>query len=559
MHRGRIALLLVPWVAAVWAGASGALPLGKAWSPTELIHLPGSAEPLLATQMDVDSAGSPLLTTHTSRWELLAWRDSDWVTSYVSDFGAFFWPAPVITPTLDHYLLWIGIPPNDIGIGSLLLSKAGPFSFTEPETIMTTLEQDSEYGVAVYGDRRWAVRIQQRFPVSTTFAVYTAISDTPGVWRVLPELGIDEFMCSIAPLDRDRAMVVYSGQSGLAWGMIEGRNWAQEGVLDNRPWATLHPRLRLRPSGGVWLAWTEESSIHVAHYADGAWTRDASVSAIHPDGQTFISAWCEASRDTAEEPILVWGDLGYGHTFRDVGCIAFPVDGGWSQGEEIPGSDGLYTSPSATRDRYGDVWTAWRRLHGYVFGTHTYTRATVSNPQIANDRGSVSLSCSLSEPSPGSHWAVLRTYADDPETTIGEVVADSSLLISWRDPSPPRDRVSYRLKRESLDSRFVWYGPPASWPPRHAARLQVSAAPVTASEPVLRLAVEGAARGPATLNIYDLQGRRVASCTVTLDSGPSRVGVRLPDSLLRMQSGVFFMVLSDAYASSAVAKVVVLR
>ncbi|HET7252016.1 MAG TPA: hypothetical protein VFI79_19395 [Gemmatimonadales bacterium] len=500
-----------------------------------------------------------MLTTATSRWDVLTWRDSSWMTSCVSDFRASYLPAPVITPGSDHYLLWIGTPTYDTGSDWLLLSKAGPFGFTEPETIMTALGQDSEYGVAVYGDRRWAVRVQQRFPASTTFAVYTAVSDTPGVWRMLPERGVDEFMCSIAPLDPNRAMVAYSGQSGLAWGVIEGRNWAQEGVLDNRPWATLHPRLRLRPSGGVWLAWTEESSIHVAHYADGVWTRDASVSASHPDGQTFISGWCEASRDTAEEPVLVWGDLGYGYTYRDVGCVAFPVRGGWSQGEEIPGSDGLYTSPSATRDRFGDVWTAWRRLHGYVFGAHTYTKATASNPQIANDRGSVSLTWTLSEPAPGSHWTVLRTYAGASEMPIGDIIPDSGLVLSWRDPSPPKDRVSYRLRRESLDSRCLWYGPAASWPPLHASRLQVSSACLTASEGILSLAVEGAARGQATLNIYDLQGRRVASCRVALDSGASRVGVSLPDSVLGMRSGVLFMALIDAGTSCAVAKVVILR
>src|SRR5207245_5319755 len=100
-----------------------------------------------------------------------------------------------------------------------------------------------------------------------------------------------------------------------------------------------HPRLRFRPSGGLWLLWTEGLRVHVSSYRDGQWSRGDSLICAHRPGETYWSAWCDASRDTAERPVLVWSDLGVGLTYREIACISFPTDSGWAPGEEIPGSE----------------------------------------------------------------------------------------------------------------------------------------------------------------------------------------------------------------------------
>ncbi len=409
---------------------------------------------------------------------------------------------------------------------------------------MLATDNDSEYSGAAASQRRWVARSDWVSP-DPGLTLRAAYSDTVGTWHELPRQGVDEDHCTMAPLSDHAAMLVYAGQSGLAWSMVEGEQWTRSGVLDPRPWAPLHPRFRFRPSGGLWLLWTESRWVHVSSYRDGQWQRGDSLQCVHPQG-TFVAGWCDASRDTAERPVLAWGDLGYGYTYRDVTCISVPTDSGWAPGEEVPGSDGGF-DPTVTRDRNGDVWVAWWLLReGGVYFAHTYVSATASDPQLSGEGPSLTVMWTLSEPAPGSEWVVLRSPGDGDFQAVARLRAGASREVSWTDTTAPAATLlRYRIRRESVDARYQWESGEAEWWPRSAVMsLRLLGANPAGEQTMLELS--GAEAGPLDVRLYDVQGRlalrrRPAASglgrdTLTLDFGPGAAAVA---------SGVYFVRVSD--------------
>ena len=215
--------------------------------------------------------------------------------------------------------------------------------------------------------------------------------------------------------------------------------------------------------GGLWLLWTERHWVHVSCYRDGRWSRGDSLVSTHPPGQTFWAAWCDASRDTAERPVLVWSDRGYGYTYRDVACIAWPIDSGWTPGEEIPGSENAVI-PTVTRDLNVDVWVAWSPL-GLGLGDfylHTYTRATANNVRVEGVGRRRWLAWTLSEPAPETWWAVLKSDRGGESTPVARVQAGPGLEMSRADDSPPAGHPRYKVRRECVDARYQWLSPEAT-------------------------------------------------------------------------------------------------
>jgi hypothetical protein len=376
--------------------------------------------------------------------------------------------------------------------------------------------------------------------------VRVAYSDTPRVWHEVPTLGTDDINCAIAPLSETSALLVYAGGSGLAWARLEGAEWVEHGVIDPNPWHGLHPRFAFRPSGGLWLFWTTKYWAHVSSYRDGVWSRGDSLQALHPPGETFWSAWGDMSRDHEERPLLAWGDLGYGYTYRDVACVSFPTETGWATGEEVPGSDGGW-DPTVTRDRNGDAWVAWWPIRlGRTYWNHTYVSATASEPSILGVEDRLVVSWTLSEPAPGSYWAVLRAEGDGEFVDVARVRADSTVAMSWNDATAPQGQVlRYRIRRESVDTRYEWLSDEAVW----AVSLSAFGLMVRGPQPVLDLArmqLIGAVAGPAEVQIYDVQGRRMWMTRLVAD-GTGRDDVQLDMRGRReFRSGLYFVRAVDA-------------
>lgn len=567
---------------------SAALPAGRGWAPATELSFPRVLD-IGFPRLEADTLGSPILWASAlwdtspprcERFVARAWQDSAWISPRLSSlyYGPF--PEPVVSSTSRVFAAWTswGCPVNYDYV-PVVISEILPDRMAEPDTAMIVVDGDVEWGAAASRTRRWVARQDWRFPSS--WRVRTAYSDTARVWHELPMLGIDEDHCTIAPLSEHSAMMVYVGESGLAWARAVDGTWVEQGVLDPRPWTAAHPKLRIRPSGGLWLLWTERTQVHVSMYDGTRWWRGDSLVAAHPAGQTFWAAWCDASRDGAERPVLVWVDLGYGYTYRNVLSISVPDDHGWPTGEEIPGSEGHFTPiPTTMRDRNGDVWVAWARIGGVDVDAgfiHTYCKAVTGPPRVVGAGRQRAVAWDLSEPAPGSWWTVLRARFDGPFEPVARLQADSTLSLSWRDDSPPAGLLRYKLRRECLDARYQWESPQAAWPAAARAPIYLGppqppgqgddAEPGLTATPEdrqlgrLRLSLGAAQPGPVTLRAYDLQGRLVLEQQV-MARGTARETVTLDfrQAGQPLASGIYFARATDAAGNaSATVRVVILR
>lgn len=564
-------------LAGTWGAASQparALPAGRSWATTEAVGHPGIVN-VRAGRLEVDGEGNPFLIIGARRegtaereWTLFDWRDSLWAPRLFTGTRASFFPEHVLSFVPGQSLVWISTVRYPDGLGPLLISQLLPEP-TPPETILATYVQSSEYGAAASFKRRWAARSDQR-PGTFTNWIRVSYSDTTGIWRPLPELGrfgADEFMCAIAPLSDRRAVVAYSAGDGLSWAIADGDTWIETGNLDPRRGGPLHPHFAFRPSGGLWLLWTDRHWVHVSSYRDGAWDRGDSTRCARGPAETFWSVWSDISRGPYERPLLAWGDLGVGSTFRDVGCVAFPTESGWAPGDEIPGSEGLFSNPKVTRDRNGDAWLMWdlRGLSITRF-THTYVSATTSAPILAGAGRHRVLSWTLSEPAPESWWAVMRARGRGDFEQVARLRAGETTEMSWTDDSPPGGVLRYKIRRESVDSRYLWESKEAHWPPGQA-RLRLRLAvpgptrPHVESASAVALEVEEAAGGPLDIALYDLQGRLVHRQRPE-SGGTGQDAIRLDLSLADrpLTPGIYFVRAQDAAGrSSDVLKIAILK
>lgn len=575
--RGR-RLLGLGLIAGAIVGAfdpASALPPGRSWAPTRQVVIPGVVR-VRAPRLEVDSAGSPVLIIGAHRngadypewereWSVFSWRDSAWTPHLFTGVRASFFPEPVLSLVGGQYLVWISNITYPSGLGPLLFSRLLPTP-SPVETVLTTFLQDNEYGAAVSAQRRWVARSQQR-PGTFTNWVRVLFSDTVGIWHELPELGVNEFMCTIAPLSGRRAIVAYSYGGGLNWAIADGGRWSETGNLDPNPSRALHPQFVLRPGGGLWLLWTDKYWVHISSYRDGVWDRGDSIQCVHAQGETYWSAWSDISRGPYERPLLAWGDLGVGRTFRDIGCVAFPTRSGWAPGEEVPGSEGLFTTPVVTQDRNGDAWLVWDLLRQDLTRyTHTYVSATTSPPIIIGAGRRRVVNWTLSESAPESWWTVLRARGRGEFEQVAHVRAGSDPDMSWADDSPPGGRLRYKIRRESVDTSYLWESEEARWPRAHEdqrlrlaqpdpIRRQVGVASAVALE------LAGAAAGPLDVALYDLQGRLVLRQRPE-SGGTGQDAIQLDLGLAErpLTPGIYFIRAQDATGrSSDVSKFVILK
>jgi len=529
-----------------------ALPPGRAWAAAAEMRFDGTSDYLYSPLLDRAPTGAPYLTMGV-RWDTLprhvwtsfTWRDSGWTVAAKSSERAGYPQVLAVHPsparlmgevtywdiaTRRFWLVLLGIRPGAIG---------------PVDTVLQTTSTAAECAFASHGSRRWAVRSEQ--PLSAVHVIRTFYSDTAHVWREVEQLGNDDDHCTVAPLGDTTAMVVYAGGSGLEYAHLDGTRWVERGNLDPRPFVAANPRLRVRPSGGLWLIWADYGWVHISTYRNGVWSRGDSLRCVPNAGERFRPIFLDAEVDTVEYPVFAWTNSGYGDTWRDVTAIAIPGADGWHGAEEVPESQQSgWIRPTVTRDLNGDTWVAWRRAR---FGTnhwsHTYCSATCPAPSVTPSGDGTRVTWTLSSRAPASRWSVWRAEGAGAFDSLGTVRAGEDSLLAFDDSTAgPARTWRYRIRRESVDIRYRWESEVAKhWRPDTRAPIGLTLTnPTGGSRLTFRLT--GAA-GLLWARLYDLQGRVVlaerlgASGTgddsYTLDLGAS--GARRP--------GIYFLRVSD--------------
>ncbi len=514
------------------------------------MRITGTNHELGWLRLDRNPAGIPYFVMNVGWdagyvWSTFVWADTGWSCTFKSSTETGGLPEFSVQRELPRQMIDIGREDRNY-LCRLAVQGVSPDSVGPPDSIGTTVSQSSDYAAAASAHRRWAIRSEQR-RTSSAWHVRVYYSDTAHVWHEVEPVGIDEFTCTVAPLGDTTAMVVYAGESGLQCAILDGTRWVETGNLDPRPWNPVHPRLRLRPSGGLWLFWADYDWMHISSYRDGVWERGDSLRCVGEPGETFRPIFLDAEHDTTEYPVIAWTNSGYGNTWYDETAIAFPNGHGWDAGERVPDSkESGWFSPTMTTDLNGDVWVAWRRArYGINRWTHTYCSATCAAPAITPLGDGTRVTWALSSRAPSSRWSVWRAEGDAPFDSLGTVRAGEDSLLAFDDSTAHPGRTwRYRIRRESVDIRYRWESEVSKhWRPDTRAPIGLTLTNPTGGTR-LAFRLTGAA-GLLWARLYDLQGRVVlaerlgASGTgedsFTLDLGAS--GARRP--------GIYFLRVTD--------------
>lgn len=535
----------------VQAGPVWSLPPGRAWTAVDTLSLP-QFETLTAPRLDTDASGVPVLFgsifdsggNNAGRFD---WADSSWELSWLLGQGAnFLWP--VLSPPGEIYLLWRGADLNTRNY--LFFARAFRDSASWPDTVARVDGSANMYSAAVTPTRTWVV-VSDWVPQTSKYQLRLLYSTAPASWREIPVEGDGNAGVAVAALDDTSALVVWAGDNaGLRWGVARGQNWSAgpnplAGTLSNSP------RLRPRPIGGHWLIWaTKYPYIGMASNDQGSWSEPESLRCAYADSIAIYpsSDSDDLSRDGAEYPVVAWSAFSTLTGISTI-CVSVPTDSGYGLADEIrsPADD---IGAQAARDRNGDAWVAfWSYSFDGIFWAHTYTKAISTPPTVTTEANGLQVSWTLSEPSPETWWAVLRSENQAPFETRARVRAGSSVQMSWVDMAAPNGiPLRYRIRRESVDARFRWETSETvgvvGQPVGGKLRLSIQGANPLAGR--IEILVQGAARGSIELGLFDLQGRRILSrSTEAGGSGRDSVSIDLRGDLL-IPSGVYWIKGIDA-------------
>jgi len=531
---------------------AAAMPAGRGCSPAVEVAFAGTSDYLGSARLDADSVGAPWFVMSVKwdlaifrEWNTFDWTGSGWRPRGRSTFATGGPTVHVLSSQPTRRVVALGADGKQTLVPWLLMFSVAPDFVGQPDSVFSTTHQSTEWGGAESRSRRWAVRSDNVIDHLVNH-IHTLYSDTAGIWHEVERLGVNEDHCTIAPLGDTTAMVVYAGQSGLQYAILDGSRWRESGNLDPRPFNAAHPRFRIRPSGGLWLFWESFDWMHMSCYRSGVWERGDSTQFLPNPTDHYQPAWFWVDHDTTERPVIVWNNLGYAFTYRDAAVIAFPNDHGWDPPEEIPDGERVaFVEPSVARDVNDDVWvTWWRGDSGITRWSHTYCTATCAAPAVTAQGDDIRVSWALSTPVRGSRWTVERALGDGTFDSLATVRAGADSVLAWDDATAaPGQTWRYRIRRESVDTAYLWWSEPTShWRPDTRLALSLAAPAVTGAQLAFR--VSGGA-GTLTARLYDLQGRLalehsfVATGTgddsVTLDLG--RPGAGHP--------GVYFLRVTD--------------
>lgn len=528
-----------------------AAPPGKAWAPPAALFQPGFSS-LLAPRLDTHE-GAPRLyataadqSTRTSLGFAYDWDDDDWgLGRSLTLDPLYLYPVP--SPSDSHSLVFVG--GSRTQSRTLLWAEDLGDQVTSPEVIASVVrEYETQYAGATSGGRRWAA-IRYRNPNDGLLRVF--FSDQQGLWEEVAVGEAVDLGSSMIALDDTTALIVWNPPfpGGLHWGWIRGNQYHPGAAAISTSGSERSPKLRTRPSGGVWLTNSAYSSQgRVWRFENGGWTFEQDITCNYT-GSPFAAAqgWVEVSHDSAERPVIVWGfdDLQTGGSGV---CASIPGDEGWAAADEIF-RGGRVDMTAAARDRNGDAWVAWGALAHPLRWTHTYTTATAREPVVEILDGRPMVSWKLSEAAPGSWWAVMRQGAGGEFEEVARVQAGSEPAMSWVDESELpramlRDGVAYRIRRESVDSRYVDLGPIGKWRPSRNA-LHLSIRPQGPGSDAYTLSLGGVTGSRVELTIYDVAGRVVQHRELTVSGDGSTRSYPLVLGSAGLRTGLYFARVRD--------------
>ena len=529
-----------------------ALPPGRNWTPNTRLSIPGFGF-TVAPRLEVDDSGRPFLISLTRQpSDLLAcdWVDSAWVKRWQFGQGTItLWP--VQSPPGRHHLVWRGLAP--VGDERLFMAEVLESGIQLPDTV-ATVALSTEYSGAVSARRRW---VAVSDVVANQWKLRILYSDTLAVWRDVPiERSFGPLTgVALATTGDSSTVVAWAEASRLRWATLEGTRWAE-----GAPFPDLASRMqfRRRPSGGQWLA-SSGAGPHVSlrGYDGAGWSPPETLRCAYRDGlPNHFAETPDLSRDDGEYPVITWDaqNIRANNTI----CVCVPTDAGYEVAEELEGVEGNLGLPTVARDRNGDVWVAWFVVGDDVRWIHSYTRATAT-PRIEGHGRHRRVAWTLSEPAPETWWTVLRAGGASDFEAVARVRAGPGLEMSWADTSPPAGLLRYKIRRESVDTRYLWEST-ALWMPgrgRLIARL-VGRHPIT-RQGVLELV--NAAPGSIELRFFDVQGRVVHQALGRAEGdGPSTIAFDLGSGGARPSNGVYFATVRDASGQvSQAVRLLVLR
>jgi hypothetical protein len=475
-----------------------------------------------------------------------AWSDTAWALTWMGGHEpGFTHPlVPLTQDTVHRHLLWSELEQIEPLPTYPLLSAAwSADGLAVADTVLKPRGGSYDYAGAVSPNgRRWVIALW----VASPQGLWLRVSDRFGEWRggiIVPETpraGNDGV--ALGALDDSTALVVWAGDNPTLFGWGVARDTVLTPQLYPHGPAGMHPVLRPDAEGTWWLALgmgIADSSVVVLRYRQDVWEPPDTLTCLH----LVPGDWHETYNPTLSfdghvVPTAAWRIAYY--PLQTSVCVCFPTDSSYGECEELQtgGADG---APVVARDHNGDVWLAWwRRLTG-TYWTHTYTRATCTTPTLAVGADRPSLRWLLSEPAPGSWWAVLRAEPGGEFEPVARVRAGAGIEMTWTDTSARVGEVlRYGIRRECLDQRYEWLSEEALWWPRIASVHLSMTGPHPVTGP-FEVEVLGAPAGRVTLTLYDVQGRAV-SREHTWVSGSGRDVLRV-EAVAReeVHAGVYFV------------------
>jgi len=189
---------------------------------------------------------------------------------------------------------------------------------------------------------------------------------------------------------------------------------------------------------------------------------------------------------------------------------------------------------------------AWSVFAGDVWWIHSHATATTSPPRVVDGPGNRRLTWTLSEPAPETWWAVLRARGSGDFEVVARLRAGPGLEMSWNDTSPPARVLRYKVRRESVDARYLWESAPI-WVPEKGGGLIVEFMGRLPIEERVVLHVGNASPGPMELRLFDVQGRMIHGQQGTAGgTGHDTIDFDLASIQSPSPNGVYFAVVRDA-------------
>ena len=321
------------------------------------------------------------------------------------------------------------------------------------------------YSAAVGLHRKWVVERDD-------FINRAFYSDSFNHWVEVTISGVGNNGICVGAVDDTTALIVWaSDQDGVHWGLLSGSAWNPAstplyGGIAGR--LSYEPRAVPRADGGLWVGWpTNHPYVILTSYKDGSWGPLDSLncdyrSKIRPEMRYSDSF--QISRDGGTYPAIAWEAFD-GSVGAEAVCVSVPTDSGWTTADQID-NDREGMLPTVCRDGNGDVWVAFGRFAGGVDvrWAHTYTKSFASTPIALNQDGQHFVSWVLTEPSPETWWAVLRSQDESAFQSIARVRATNSPAMSYLDTDGLSGDIGYRIRRESVDKRYEWLSDPSDFP-----------------------------------------------------------------------------------------------